>query len=128
MSIKPIIEQIKNLMQTKGTPNTHPSNGLEAIVVKEQNINGIYSAVVAVGTTGGFGGARYFEIRGFVFEDTQNSFTESTYRIEPSVIARTKGVSYFCVIMKPGFIRQIDEAKWANAFTNLEDLLKVLQK
>ena len=64
MSMKPIIEQLKNLMQQKGTPNNQLSNGLEAIVVKEQLINQKYSVVVAVGTTGGFGGARYFEIRG----------------------------------------------------------------
>ena len=99
LSVKPVIEQIKNLLQMRGTVNAHPDNGLEAVVVKEQEINQRYSAVVAVGSTGGFGGARYFEVRGFVWEDTQNQFLESTYRIEPQMIARTKGQSYFCVVM-----------------------------
>jgi hypothetical protein len=127
MSFKGQIEKIKDLMQARGTINVHPENGLEAIVVKEQLMGKSYTATVAVGITGGFGGVRYFEVQGNVWEDSFNRFNDSSYRIEPNAISRTKGASYMCVIMPQGFIRKVDEAKWAGNFNGLDDLITLLE-
>jgi hypothetical protein len=128
MSYRPQIERIKDLMQTKGTVNKHPENGLEAVVVKEQKIGKSYSAAVGVGMSGGFGGTRYFEISGNVWEDQFNKFTDNALRIEPSQILKSPGLSYFCVTFAPGFIRKVDEAKWENKFNSLDDLIVILDK
>ena len=127
MSYRPQIERIKNLMQQKGTVNKIPPNGLEVCVVKEQTMGKTYSATIAVGKSASYGASRYFDVTGNIWEDHFGTFMDSNLRIEPKLIATTQGMEYFCVSFNQGLIRKIDEAKWDNKFSSLDDLIRILE-
>lgn len=126
MSFQAIIEKIKELSLKSGTQNQTPANGSEAICIKEQKLGSKYSASVAIGKVVSFN-TRYFEVQGFVFEDTFNRWSEGNIRIEPKVFQTTKGLSYNCIIFKEGLIRKFDERRWDNKMNSLQDLVEILQ-
>jgi hypothetical protein len=129
VKIQENIKRIKSLMEEKGKPIAFPSNDTEAIAIREQEISGMYTASVGVGQVKvNESTSRYFDITGRVFDDTMNKFYDGVLRIEPKVVATTKGLEYICCVFDAGLIRAVDEASWANAFESLEDLEKVLVK
>lgn len=127
MSYRSQIERIKNLMQQKGTINKFPPNGLEVCVVKEQSLGTTYSATIAIGKSATYGASKYFDVIGNLWEDHYGLFIDNRLRIEPKLIATTPGTDYFCVNFKEGIIRKIDEAKWDNNFSSLDDLIRILE-
>ncbi len=128
MKIEPLIKQIKNLIKEKGTIHQEPNDGVEAIVVREEHFSGKYSASVGIGLiNSSVSTTRYFDCRGKVYNDTLNSFSDSNLRIEPKVVATTKGLEYVCAVFEPGLIRAVDEAVWHNKFNSLDDLIEIIE-
>ena len=128
MKIEPLIKQIKNLIKEKGTVNQEPEDGVEAIVVREEYFSGKYSAAIGIGLiTSSVSTTRYFDVRGKIYNDTLNSFSDSNLRVEPKAFATTKGLEYVCAVFKPGLIRAVDEALWHNKFNSLNDLIEILE-
>ena len=134
MKIEPFVKQIKDLIKKKGEIIQEPKDGVEAIVVREEHFAGgkkmsdKYSASIGIGIIqSSISTTRYFDVRGKVYNDTLNAFSDSNLRIEPKVVATTKGVEYVCVVFEPGLIRAVDEAVWQNKFNNLNDLIEVLE-
>ena len=119
------VQQIHTLLQKKGELTPYPENNAEVVVIKETQI-GLYTVSIAVGKVSAISN-RYFDVRGQVFDDSFNRFSDNSLRIEPKQITRTKGVRYSCTVFKPGLIRAMDEATWANKFVSLEDLLALLE-
>ena len=128
MKIEPLIKQIKTLIEEKGTINQEPENGVEAIIVREEHFSGKYSVAVGIGLiNSSISTTRYFDVRGKIYNDTLNAFSDSNLRIEPKVFATTKGLQYLCAVFEPGLIRAIDEALWHHKFSNLNDLIVILE-
>jgi len=133
MKIEPFVKQIKDLIKEKGEIIQEPKDGVEAIVVREEHFAGgkkmdKYSASIGIGIIqSSISTTRYFDVRGKVYNDTLHAFSDSNLRIEPKVVATTKGVEYVCSVFKPGLIRAVDEAVWHNKFINLNDLIEVLE-
>ncbi|MHA1765908.1 MAG: hypothetical protein DRO88_06925 [Promethearchaeia archaeon] len=128
MKIEPFIKKIKDLINEKGEINQEPPNGVEAIVVREEHFSGKYSATIGIGlVNSSVSTTRYFDVRGKVYNDTLNKFSDSNLRIEPKVVATTKGLEYVCAVFKPGLIRAVDEAVWHNKFNNLNDLIDIIE-
>jgi hypothetical protein len=127
MNIQLAISKIKELIAAKGILNLNPENGAQAVVVREQKLGTTYSAGVAVGRIQAIN-VRYFDVQGFVYEDTFAKWDESNLRIEPKTINRTKGLSYTAAVFTKDIVRATDEAKWADKFKNLEDFIEVLEK
>lgn len=119
------IQQIHTLLEEKGELTPHPDNNAEVVAIKETRI-GSYTVSVAVGKVSAISN-RYFDVRGQVFDDSFNRFSDNSLRIEPKQITSTKGVQYFCFVFKPGLVRAMDEATWAEKFTSLEDLITLLE-
>jgi hypothetical protein len=137
MKIEPLVKQIKILIKEKGTIHQEPKDGVEAIVVREEHFAGgkkmsemsdKYSASIGIGIIqSSISTTRYFDVLGKVYNDTLNSFSDSNLRIEPKVVATTKGVEYVCAVFEPGLIRAVDEAVWHKKFKNLNDLIEILE-
>ncbi|MHA1721016.1 MAG: hypothetical protein ACTSXK_15970, partial [Promethearchaeota archaeon] len=101
MKIEPFIKKIKDLINEKGEINQEPPNGVEAIVVREEHFSGKYSATIGIGlVNSSVSTTRYFDVRGKVYNDTLNKFSDSNLRIEPKVVATTKGLEYVCAVFK----------------------------
>ncbi len=120
------IQQIQTLLEKKGELTPHPENNSEVVVIKETLINEKYTVSIAVGKVSAISN-RYFDVRGQVFDDSFNRFSENSLRIEPKQISTTKGVQYFCFVFKPGLTRAVDEATWSEKFGSLEDLILILE-
>lgn len=128
MKIEPLIKQIKELIKEKGAINQEPEDGVEAIIVREEHYSGKYSAAIGIGLiNSSISTTRYFDVRGKIYNDTLNSFSDSNLRVEPKAFATTKGLEYVCAVFKPGLIRAVDEALWHNKFNNLNDLIEILE-
>ena len=134
MKIEPFVKQIKDLIKKKGEINQEPKDGVEVIVVREEHFAGgkkmsdKYSASIGIGIIqSSISTTRYFDVRGKVYNDTLNAFSDSNLRIEPKVVSTTKGVEYVCAVFEPGLIRAVDEAVWQKKFNNLNDLIEVLE-
>jgi hypothetical protein len=120
------IQQIQTLLEKKGELTPHPENNAEVVVIKETQINEKYTVSIAVGKVSAISN-RYFDVRGQVFDDSFNRFSENSLRIEPKQIMTTKGVQYFCFVFQPGLVRAVDEVTWAEKFVTIEDLINVLE-
>ena len=128
MKIEPLIKQIKELIKEKGTINQEPEDGVEAIIVREERFSGKYSASIGIGLiNSSISTTRYFDVNGKIYNDTLHTFSDSNLRIEPKVFATTKGLQYLCAVFEPGLIRAVDEALWHHKFSNLNDLIVVLE-
>lgn len=134
MKIEPFVKQIKDLIKEKGTINQEPKDGVEAIVIREEhfaggkNMSDKYSVSIGIGIIqSSISTTRYFDVRGKIFNDTLHIFSDSNLRIEPKVVATTKGVEYMCAVFEPGLIRAVDEALWHNKFNTLNDLIEILE-
>ena len=128
IKIEPFVKQIKDLIKEKGEINQEPPNGVEVICVREEHFSGKYSATVGIGLiNSSVSTTRWFDVRGKIYNDTLNIFSDSNLRIEPKVVATTKGLEYVCAVFKPGLIRAVDEAVWHNKFNTLDDLIKIIE-
>ncbi len=128
MKIEPFVKQIKDLIKEKGEINQEPPNNVEAVVVREEHFSGKYSATIGVGLiNSSISTTRWFDVRGKIYNDTLNSFSDSNLRVEPKAFATTKGLTYICSVFKPGLIRAVDEALWHNKFKNLNDFIEILE-
>jgi hypothetical protein len=123
-NLEPWVNKIKKLMEEKGTIVKHPENGVDAIVVREEKMGNSYSVSIGIGVVSSIN-VRYFEIRGHIFDDTFNSFSDSVLRIEPKAITSSRGRSYLCATID-GIVRVADEAKWADKLVKLSDLEPIL--
>ena len=120
------IHQIRILLEKRGNLTPHPENNAEVIVIKETQIGSSYSSSIAVGKVSVISN-RYFDVRGKVFDDTFNRFSDNYLRIEPKKITGTKGMQYVCAVFKPGLMRAVDEASWSEKFVSLTDLIILLE-
>ncbi len=128
IKIEPFVKKIKDLIKEKGKINQEPPNNVEAIVVREEHFSGKYSATIGIGLiNSSISTTRWFDVRGKVFNDTLNSFSDSILRVEPKVFATTKGLEYVCAVFEPGLIRAVDEAVWHNKFNTLDDLIEIIE-
>ena len=119
------VQLIHALMETKGRVMATPDNNAEVVVIKESRIGTSQSIGVAVGKVSAISN-RYFDVRGKVFDDTFNRFSDNSMRIESIKIA-TKGAKFFCAVFPPGLIRAVDEATWTEKFVTLADLITLLE-
>jgi hypothetical protein len=120
------IEKVKEYISSKGESNPYPTNGMEAITIKESKMGNKYTASIAVGKVVSIN-PRYFETQGYVFNETFDKWDDSNLRIEPKTVSTTKGMSFVCGVFPDGLIRKVDEAKWDNKFNNVDDLLEILE-
>ena len=138
MKIEPFVKQIKDLIKEKGEIIQEPKDGVEAIVVREEifpggkimskDMSDKYSVSIGIGIIqSSISTTRYFDVRGKIYNDTLHAYSDSNLRIEPKVVATTKGVEYVCAVFEPGLIRAVDEAVWHKKFNNLNDLIEVLE-
>ncbi|MHA1725791.1 MAG: hypothetical protein ACTSXH_13315 [Promethearchaeota archaeon] len=128
MKIEPFVKQIKDLIKEKGEINQEPPNGVEAIIVREEHFSGKYSATIGIGLiNSSISTTRWFDVRGKIYNDTLNRFSDTILRVEPKVFATTKGLEYVCAVFEPGLIRAVDEAVWHHKFSNLNDLIVILE-
>lgn len=126
MELKNQVEKVKTSAQKHGILKYNPENGDEVLVIQEQQINDMYTFSIAAGTAIVIN-TRYFDVKGKIFSDTFQKFSDNVLRIEPKRIKETKGWDYFSMVFKPGFVRAIDEATWQNKFDTLEHLIDVLE-
>ena len=124
--LKSQIEKIKALMLTKGEQVEYPEHNTEAIVVREQDMRGSYSASIGLGKISSIN-VRYFEVRGFVFDERLESFNQSILKIEPKEIKRTRALEYTCVVFKTEIMRGLMEASFASKLSTLDDCLAFLK-
>ena len=120
------VQLIHALMETKGRVMATPDNNAEVVVIKETRIGTSQSISVAVGKVSAISN-RYFDVRGKVFDDTFNRFSDNSMRIESIKIASTKGAKFFCAVFPSGLIRAVDEATWTEKFVTLADLIFLLE-
>lgn len=123
MNYQPILEKVKAAALSKGDRIEFPDNGDEVLVIKEERVKDQHSFTLGVGKALSFN-FRYFDVKGKVLSDSFPSFSDSSVRIEPKIIQKTKGAEYITVKFPEGFIRSVDEASWQDKFSNLNDLLE----
>ncbi len=126
MDYRPILDRLKSTALSKGTRVDFPENGDEILVIKEEILNDQHSFAIGVGKAVAFN-FRYFDIKGKVFTDSFPIFSDSSLRIEPKLIKKTKGVSYITLKFPKGFIRNVDETSWQDKLKDLSDLIDLLE-
>jgi len=118
------VEKIKQLINQKFDINANPEKDQECVIIRELIVAKSYSVEVGVGKCWKYPG--YFDIVGFVFEESRDMFIESSVRIDTKT--KTKSTFFVCGVAKNGFIRMVDEARWENKLNTLEDLIVILEK
>jgi len=117
---------IKEIIKMKAINKPNPSNGEEAITIKETRMGKTYNATIGIGKIVAIN-PRYFETQGYVWNEQFNHYEDGNLKIEPKAIATTRGVSYVTGVFPNGLIRKVDEAKWDKKLNNLEDLIEILK-
>lgn len=126
MTTETSVNKIKELLKIKAANKPNPTNGEEAITIKETRMGKTYNAGIGIGKIVAIN-PRYFETQGYVWNEQFNHYEDGNLKIEPKAIMTTRGVSYITAVFPGGLIRKVDEAKWDNKLNTLEDLISILE-
>jgi len=126
MTTESTVNKIKELLKIKAINKPNPTNGEEAITIKETRMGKSYNVSIGIGKIVAIN-PRYFETQGYVWNEQFNHYEDGNIKIEPKTILTMKGVSYITAVFPNGLIRKVDEAKWDNKLKTLEDLIAILE-
>ncbi len=127
MSTRPDV--LKELLKDKGKLTTIPENGEIAVILKEFHDPDSKKVTYEIGVGKVWSYRRYFDVVGFALKELSGQFEESSVRTQIDEVTKAQPEKPVLIAIFPmGFQRTIDENKWGDKFSTLDDLIRILQE